>query len=229
MKRLVIAIIIWLLYSISGRVIVSLGYNNFLHGYLSWNLLLSLVALVFSLLVKGKSKLNLFLLVGWFFMLPNSFYMITDLIHINSRWFYRVNPTVKYIMDGLPWLRLVHLFVGVFLSVYWGLLSMSHVYRWLRQKMSWYWVEFIFIIIALLNGVGIFLGRFIRLNSWDMFKPRMVIDILFDTVDGFSIKFIVLFGAMIYGLFQFYMWHNRFIVKECLDEYQSKTDQESQE
>lgn len=214
MKRLVIAIIIWILYAVSGRMIVSLGYGNFLHSFLSWNLLLSLVALVLALLVRGKSKLNGVLLIGWFFMLPNAFYMITDLIHLNSRWFYTVTSQVNYVMDGLPWLRLVHLFVGVFLSVYWGLLSMAHVYRWLRTRLEWYWVELFFVVVSVLNGVGIFLGRFIRLNSWDMFKPKMVLDILFDSVESFSLKFILLFGVMIYGLFQFYMWHNRFIVEE---------------
>lgn len=218
MKRLIVPILIWFFYALSGYVIVHIGYDNLLHGFLSWNSVLSLIALIFAQLVKGKTWLNGLFLVGWFFMLPNAFYMITDLIHINSSWFYTTIPNVSYKMIGMPWLRLVHLFIGVYLSVYWGLLSMRQVYRWLRERLSVYWVEAIFVLISLANGVGIFLGRFIRLNSWDMLNPSLVFEALFKSADLFSFKFILLFSGMIYFLFQLFQWHNRTEIKEANDE-----------
>lgn len=218
MKRLMMAVIIWFLYAISGYMIVHMGYDNLLHNFLSWNLALSLMALVFAQLIRGKTWLNGLFFLGWFFMLPNTFYMITDLIHINSSWFYTTLPTVQYKLLGMPWIRLIHLFVGVFLSVYWGLVSMRMVHRWLGKHLKVPWVELIFVFIALANGIAIYLGRFLRLNSWDIFSPSSIFQALIRTTDSFSIKFILLLSGMVYFLFQLFQWHHRLEIEEAQNE-----------
>lgn len=132
-------------------------------GLFVWNLFLAWVPLGASLLFYGlaanRSRRWLLLLgsaVAWFLFFPNASYIVTDLVHLKPR------PPVPYWYDIIVVMAFVQtgLFVG-YLSLY---LMQEVVRAWLGRWCGW---GFALVMLAL-GGFGIYLGRFLRWNSWDM-------------------------------------------------------------
>ena len=134
------------------------------HLSLVWNLFLAWLPLVFALGVCREYRSvvrngwKLWSLAGlWLLFFPNAPYIFTDLIHLDF-WFQR-----HYWAD-LTMILLVALtgFLLGFVSLY---LMQSVVADRLGRAASWL---FIF-VVAGLTGLGIYIGRFLRWNSWDVF------------------------------------------------------------
>jgi len=132
------------------------------HNFLLWNLFLGIIPFLIVLVIKVcADKLNsLCLFIGWLFWLvfyPNSPYMITDLIHIN-----RLNEFVLY--DSIVYFSLA------ILSAFWGFYSISLLYSIiLKKSLSKSLATSTIIVSVILSSFGIYLGRVLRLNSWDIF------------------------------------------------------------
>ncbi len=97
---------------------------------------------------------NLFL--AWLLFLPNAPYMVTDLLHLRPR-------------AGVPlWYDALLLFTFAWAGCVLGFASLSVVHRrveaWLGRAAGWAVVGG----VGLLSGFGIYLGRFLRWNSWDV-------------------------------------------------------------
>lgn len=131
-------------------------------GMLVWNLFLAWVPLGASLVVYGLAagrRRRWFVLLGaavlWFLFFPNAAYIVTDLVHLHER------PKVPYWYDIIAIMAFVQtgLFVG-YLSLY---LMQEVVRSWLGRWAGW---AFALVMLAL-SGFGIYLGRFLRWNSWD--------------------------------------------------------------
>lgn len=131
-------------------------------GMLVWNLFLAWVPLGASLLVYGLAagpRRRWFVMLGaavlWFLFFPNAAYIVTDLVHLHAR------PKVPYWFDIIAIMAFVQtgLFVG-YLSLY---LMQEVVRAWLGRWIGW---AFALVMLAL-SGFGIYLGRFLRWNSWD--------------------------------------------------------------
>ena len=128
-----------------------------------WNLFLAWVPLLAALplyvLRARKSHRPLIgtgLAVIWFLFFPNAPYIMTDVVH------FHVRPPVPYWYDMITILSfgLTGLFLG-YLSLY---LVQEVVRSWVGRRWSW---AFAFAILAL-SAFGIYLGRFLRWNSWDV-------------------------------------------------------------
>jgi len=122
--------------------------------WMNWNLFLALLPLVFAyLFVKNRNKkwLGALLFVAWLFFLPNAPYMITDFIHIAN-----VGPSSLHWFDGLMLFSFAVVGIGSF--VY----STFLVHRSLGKK-PWFVP-----VVSLLSGFGIYLGRYLRWNTWDL-------------------------------------------------------------
>ena len=91
----------------------------------------------------------------WLLFFPNAPYIFTDLIHLNTRFY------SHYWVD-LSLILLVALtgFMTGFVSLY---LMQTLVAERLGRTISWVFI----LAVAGLSGVGIYLGRFLRWNSWD--------------------------------------------------------------
>lgn len=131
-------------------------------GLLIWNLFLAWVPLVAALLFYGLAQrrgrpwlLLPGLAVVWFLFFPNAPYIVTDLVHLKER------PPVPYWYDNICVVAFVQtgLFAG-YLSLY---LMQEVVRAWLGRWLGW---GFALGMLAL-SGFGIYLGRFLRWNSWD--------------------------------------------------------------
>lgn len=172
-----------------------LGFNVFLAFiplYLIW--------LIEYLLVRSDYKIRYYhIIVFIIFVLffPNTFYIITDAIHINSSLFYTFeemySPTV-YLKDISSYVMLFHILIAILFGLYAGCESLIGVKN-ILVKLGFKPVvnKIIILMIVILSSVGIYIGRFMRFFSWDIFNPVKIISELFIEIDSFFFMFVLVF------------------------------------
>jgi uncharacterized membrane protein len=133
------------------------------HAGIAWNLVLAWIPLALALLVYDRARAGAahskLLALGalWLLFFPNAPYIVTDLKHIHGG----ASVPVWYdvvLLSSAAWTGLV---LG-FLSLY---LIQAVVRRSLGPTVAW---AFVAVTLAL-TSFGIYIGRFLRLNSWDVF------------------------------------------------------------
>jgi uncharacterized membrane protein len=163
-----------------GRVYLS---RTFSFSNLVWNLFLAWVPYVCSFLAaifySGLPRhwwLLLFPGAMWLIFFPNAPYIVTDFQHLADQ------PRVPYWYDIIMFATFA--WTGCFLAV----ASLRVMQTLVKNYLGWL-VSWIFAGGALaLGGLGIYLGRFSRWNSWDLFfQPKNVLfDIARNLVDPLS-------------------------------------------
>jgi uncharacterized membrane protein len=135
-----------------------------------------------SYLVDNSYNSTLVLIsdLGWLFFLPNSFYIITDFMHLNqdvlvnkrdnkfasSLSYKRGDP--KFLFDSL--LLLMTTVFGaiagaISIKLFYEMLDVDNLYKYVVVG-----------AVVILSSAGVYIGRFGRWNSWDAFiKPHKVI------------------------------------------------------
>lgn len=173
-------------------------------SYLPWNLILAWVPLLLSIRLVGVLKNKrwsswetMIVSVLWIVFLPNSFYMISDFIHLQEI----RRPDLLY--DVLMFTSFI--FTGVvlgFCSLY--LIHLEFIKRFTNRTV----MAAIGTILVLCSG-AIYIGRDLRWNSWDILANPT--GLLFDVSDRLMhlsaypqmlvtiISFSLLLGTM-YGL-----------------------------
>lgn len=136
--------------------------GNFKGIFLVWNLFLAWIPFLISfLLVRQKMKIHFVLLAPfiavWLLFLPNAPYLITDLIHLRPR-------------DGVPlWYDATILFVFAFLGLMLGIVSSLFIHELVKKYIGPFKAWLFLSTCFTLSGYGVYLGRFLRWNSWDLF------------------------------------------------------------
>lgn len=145
------------------------------YRFLNWNLFLAWIPLGLALaawLLQGEARRPrlrvLPLLALWLLFLPNAPYLLTDLIHLAHR------PPVPLWFDLL--LLLSYAWNGLILGYLSLRLVQALFQRWMGAAAGW-----LAATAAIgLAAFGIYLGRFERWNSWDIFTdPFGVLATLF--------------------------------------------------
>jgi uncharacterized membrane protein len=146
---------------------VHTGNVNF--RYLIWNLFLAWIPFALAVFVydrwrRRRTGLLLLTLGGlWLLFFPNAPYIATDFVHLQR------SSLVPYWYDAVTiaafaW---VGLMLG-FASLY---LMQTVVRQWRGAVTGW-----VFAVFAIgLCSLGIYLGRFLRLNSWDALEHPSVL------------------------------------------------------
>jgi uncharacterized membrane protein len=173
--------------------------GNLRYSFLVWNLFLAWLPMLFALLAcetyqraSGRSWRFLGLAGAWLLFFPNAPYIFTDLIHLTTRFF----PHFWIDLSLVLLCALTGLVLG-FVSLY---LMQSVVARMLGPAASWLFIA----AVAALSGFGIYVGRFMRFNSWDVvFKPRQLYHgigswIADPLANSNSIGFPLLFGTFFF-------------------------------
>lgn len=174
---------LWLLGSATFSVIL-ISYRVFLtdtitYLFLIWNLFLAAVPyMISSVLVYGKSGGTLswktlpFLLI-WLLFSPNAPYIITDLFHLQPR-------------QSIPeWYDLMILTSFALNGLIVGVLSLMHIHEMVANRFHAFFGWLAAFLICLASGFGVYLGRFMRWNSWDMFtNPAPLFDDLSSHLTG---------------------------------------------
>lgn len=135
------------------------------YAWLWFNLFLAWLPLAFALVAYNvswhHSRLSWLLVfacaVIWLAFFPNAPYLVTDIIHLQHR------------ADAPFWFDLI-LFVAIaWTGCFLGLVSLFLMQEIVRRAAGWVF-SWVFALAALvLSGFGIYLGRFLRWNSWDVF------------------------------------------------------------
>lgn len=160
---------------ILGRIIL---FHSFSLVYMFWNLFLACIAFMISSILllhqhEGKLTKPLFVIGGifWLLFLPNSFYLITDLIHMG----YGRSVPIFYDVFMLFSAGLAGVLIGIY--------SMLHIDKVLNSRYSKNTSFIIITIIMFLTSFGMYLGRFLRFNSWDMFTvPHVLLKQTFELI-----------------------------------------------
>jgi uncharacterized membrane protein len=130
--------------------------------FLIWNLVLAWVPYLLSLKfikydIKRQRIAPLGILFIWVLFLPNGPYIITDLIHLRLR-----GPIPMWydvlLVSTVAW-------NGLLLTM----LSVSNIHHKLQNHFSALKLWIGLFTLFLSSGYGIYMGRFLRLNSWDFF------------------------------------------------------------
>ena len=140
--------------------------NETEYFFYPWNLFLAALPLVFSRQLKKINKLNtkaVLLLMGWLLFFPNAPYLITDLFHFQQR------PPVPY------WFDLLIVTSGAWTGTALGFVSLRHTEKFLAKHLKKKYRLPVTVLLIILCSYGIYLGRFLRFNSWDVFtRPKTI-------------------------------------------------------
>ncbi|HUY53297.1 MAG TPA: DUF1361 domain-containing protein [Candidatus Dormibacteraeota bacterium] len=144
--------------------------------YLPYNVFLAFISPIFAIILKNKLKTqpwlkptNLLLTFFLLIFLPNSFYMITDLIHVQ----YIIGIDVLY--------NIIFTNLAIFIGLVAGFSSLYIFHTEVLKRMYYKYAHLIIGVLVVFISFAIYLGRYLRWNSWDIvLNPS---GILFDTSD----------------------------------------------
>ena len=140
--------------------------------YLFWNLALAWVPFVAALALHDVRstplRLQLPLLGLWLVFFPNAPYLVTDLIHIDP-----ADHTAIGILGDAALVSVAP--AGLAL----GFSSLALVERTVRERFGGRVALVVSVLSLVAASLGIYLGRVVRLNSWDLLtRPRLVGSVL---------------------------------------------------
>jgi uncharacterized membrane protein len=177
--------------------------------FLNWNLFLAFLPWFFSsiLMIYPKLQKKKLILIGlilsWLLFFPNAPYILTDLFHL------RLNTTMPI------WFDLVLILSFAWLGLMFGFMSLWDIEKIVSTQIGKRWMPIVSILLLFLGSFGIYVGRYLRWNSWDIIREPF--GLIFDLGDrilnpfhhprtwGMTI-FMFVFLSMVY-------WSLRFIRK----------------
>lgn len=155
--------------------------------FMPWNLFLAYVPYFISTILtrmrpagsysftrvglRAHNLLKIAGLIAWLLFIPNSFYILTDLYHLADG---HRNIHVP------EWFDLILILSFAWNGLLLGILSIRQIEKLLAPNASFpgRWV-FLYPILWL-NALGVFIGRYLRYNSWDIFTNPL--DLLRDII-----------------------------------------------
>lgn len=184
--------------------------GNLRYAFLVWNIFLAWVPFYFSLLLtQGNIKRRVLRYITAFFWLmfyPNAPYIVTDFIHLSAYNFYRSESFAFNANFGIWYdFFLISIFVVNGLVISYASLKLIHgfVIRRIGRALGWLFVA----VVSILSGYAIYLGRFIRVNSWEIItNPLNLLRVLVINLTPGGIAFTLLFSFMVFIIYlSFYM------------------------
>lgn len=181
-------------------MIISIFFNEY-YQFMTLNLFLAYVPFELCLLLNlfkpvHKYEWPLFIIFAliFLFMVPNTLYMVTDLIHLNQFTFNFYQGLIL-----VEWAYFTFLVSAVLLALYLLILMFLEMEKftphlWLNRT--------IIIAMMFLNGLGIYIGRFLRLHSVYLInEPLRIINEVWSNLNleaiGFVLLLVVLQGLLI--------------------------------
>ncbi|MBB6635579.1 DUF1361 domain-containing protein [Cohnella thailandensis] len=187
-------------------LLVVRGYQTevFRHGFLLWNLFLAWLPLIASMtavligsnkVLSEKVKIPSLVAIGiaWMLFYPNAPYLVTDLIHVF------IEHSLGWDSRSLIlWFDLITYFLFSWCGLMLGYLSMYQFHELVKSYLGaaagWLFI----LVVSVLGGFGVYLGRVIRLNSWDvLFSPFRLIEGVKDGLNYRGFIFTILFALLI--------------------------------
>ena len=129
------------------------------YSFLAWNLFLAVIPAVAALMLRRTANLaaRVVLFLIWLAFLPNAPYIVTDFVHLKPK------PPVPLWYDIAVLISFAE--TGLLLAYS----SVSDVHHVIAQRFNAAAGWAVALGSLMLSGLGIYLGRFMRWNSWDPF------------------------------------------------------------
>lgn len=196
-----------LLYS-CALVLVRVRLTDTIHfRFLIWNLFLAMIPLAISLLyVRVRPRLPGWLwlttcLSFWLLFFPNAPYIATDLMHLGYH-------------ENMPkWYDPLMLLSASLTGLWAGFLSLREFEAELWDRIGRWPTRAFVALVWFLSGIGIYLGRVQRWNSWDLFRhpDRLFRDVIMPFINPTAfprtLALIVLFSSFFWLSYLFWRSH----------------------
>src|SRR5690606_35100362 len=141
--------------------------------FLVWNLFLAFIPFAISFYLQTKADLKKWQLVFsglvWLLFLPNAPYIITDLFHL------------RHSTPQLIWLDILVIVSFAINGLILYLISVTDMRQLFQQHFQTKLINWSFSMLPFLVAFGIYLGRFLRYNSWDILHRPL--QLLLDCLD----------------------------------------------
>lgn len=181
---------------------VRLEYTGILrYRFLIWNLFLAWIPFIISYFTYTMTLKRKWIYIVipiaaffWLIFFPNAPYILTDFQHLARRW---QDVPVWYDVMMLVWFA----FTGLMLGMVSLFLMQEVMRREFGRRVGWTFVA----LVTGLSSAGVYMGRFLRWNSWDILRnPTGIALNSFERVQDPSLQsigFIGIFGAFFLFLY----------------------------
>ncbi len=188
--------------------------------WMRWNLFLAWIPLGLSIgLFRFANPRSLLWWAGiliFIAFLPNAPYILTDVIHLVAD----IQQTESLLINTLIIIPKYVLFIMLGFGAY--VLSLVNISLYLKKQSRSQWVGPIELTLHGLSAIGIYLGRFDRLNSWTIVThPEQVLLSLIRTIT--TERSLLLILVMTVTIAAFY-WIAKQIVLALMLRYQTSKD-----
>jgi uncharacterized membrane protein len=145
------------------RIVVS---HRISYIFLAWNLLLAYAPLVIANwlnrheVVMRNKIIVVVSISAWLLFMPNSFYIVTDLFHLDTT------------AENRPWFDLTLILSFAWNGILFGIISIWKMEILLKRTKGRLASALLIFTVMWLNAFGVYIGRVLRFNSWDIiFNP----------------------------------------------------------
>lgn len=151
---------LFILFILGMLVCRAIYTGSMFYFFLLWNLFLGWIPFQMSLFLPKIKSLKSWpavtVLAGWLLFFPNALYVITDLIHLESK-------------NSMPlWYDALMIFTAAIAGLMMAFASLYKVERFLRLHISSPLADTTTAFCLFVGSFGVYVGRFLRWNSWDI-------------------------------------------------------------
>jgi uncharacterized membrane protein len=132
--------------------------------FLNWNLFLAFIPWVLSTVFLLKRDLHYrkwyvsLILITWLLFFPNAPYILTDLFHLRDE------------LTMPLWYDLIMILAYAWTGLMFGFVSLFNIEMFLKRYLPRKLVLLTSVFLLFLGAFGIYIGRYLRWNSWDVLQ-----------------------------------------------------------
>lgn len=191
--------------------------GNLRYAFLIWNIFLTWIPYYLSIIFTYhafKSRLLKYITgFVWLLFYPNAPYMITDFIHLSAYNFYTsTQNNFAFNSSFSDWYDFFLISIFVILGLILSFCSLKLMHKRIKECFS-YIISWLFVlIVSVLSGYAIYLGRFIRVNSWELVtNPLYLFHVLMENINFNGFIFTLLFGGLSFFIYFALYISNKFL------------------
>jgi uncharacterized membrane protein len=182
-------------------------------SFLVWNLFLAIIPFAITTGLTNAKKINKIVLLCffaiWLLFLPNAPYIVTDLLHLTR-------TDQQYL-----WFDILMIMSFAFNGLILFFLSLSDMEKLLKHYLKPKILTPLMLTIFGLSAFGIYLGRFLRHNSWEIINnPLNILKDIFNILFQPDIEawiFTVTFGSFLaisYWILKAFSNHKTYLIND---------------
>lgn len=137
-----------------------------MYVFLNWNLFLAFIPWMLSTSIiiynyQHKKLLLTILLTSWLLFFPNSPYILTDLFHLKTH------------SAASVWFDWALILSFAWTGLMFGFCSLRDIEKILSLYINRKYIILFVIALLFVAGFGVYVGRFLRWNSWDVLRSPL--------------------------------------------------------